>query len=525
MISKAGSPAVDLPVAFKVPRPRRVAILIPLAVLVSTLAVIGWSVWPMVRPARQVTVVQAVFDRAASVQTGINQDRPARDVPTVQAPGWLEAEPFYIACTALADGIVERIEVLEGDYVEQGTVVARLVAEDAQIGLRRAEAELAQAEAALDVARAEHDAAEQFWEAPVELNRAVETRTAALAESEAELAQLPSLVDSALATLAGFEEEADRVRLSAERGATNDLERILSGHRAQAQRAADAALRAREPILTARTERLGAELRAAELDLELRIEDRRRLTAAAALVVGAESSVMRALALRDEAALELERMVIRAPISGYVQRRLKAPGDKVIRMMDDPHSAHLLRMYDPQRIQVRVDIPLADASHISVGQACEVVVEVLPDRVFRGEVLRITHEADLQKNTLQVKVKVLDPAPILRPEMLTRVKFLPPRRDGASAQATQTEAGTRVLIPAAALDDRDGSPRVWIVTDRRNGRGVLASRPVTVVDRSPDWLAVVGNIQPGALLVLGLTEPKEGETVVFQSATGQGARS
>ena len=38
----------------------------------------------------------------------------------VQAPGWLEADPFYVACTALADGIVESVLVLEGERVEKG---------------------------------------------------------------------------------------------------------------------------------------------------------------------------------------------------------------------------------------------------------------------------------------------------------------------------------------------------------------------------------------------------------------------
>ena len=54
-------------------------------------------------------------------------------------------------------------------------------------------------------------------------------------------------------------------------------------------------------------------------------------------------------------------MTITAPISGYVQRRLKAPGDKVMPGGDNPGSAHVLSLYDPKKLQVRVDVPLADA--------------------------------------------------------------------------------------------------------------------------------------------------------------------
>ncbi len=506
-----------------IPRPRS-AVLVASIVVGATLLLIGWNAWPVIRPARQVAVVQAVFDRTTSTEP-LSQGQNSREVPTVQAPGWLEAEPFYIACSALADGIVESIEVLEGDFVEQGQVVARLVAEDAQIRLRRAEAELAKAKSTLGVSLADLEAAERAWAEPVKLQRAVETGRAAVAESEAEIAQLPLLIESARATLIWLEEEADRVARSTKQGATNELEYIAAEQRAAAQRAEVGALEARGPILSARSEQRSAELRAAQRDLELRIEDRRRLDTAIAMVAFADSVIARTSALRDEAALEHERMVIRAPISGYVQRRLKVPGDKVVRMMDSPHSAHLVYIYDPDRIQVRVDVPLADAAHISVGQICEVVVEVLPDRVFQGVVLRATHQADLQKNTLQFKVKVQNPDPALRPEMLTRVKFLPPRGDGVSESDTQSNRKTRVLIPADALDDDGVSARVWIVTNRRNGRGVLSARPVAVIERSGSWLTIVGDIQPGALIAVGVTEPQEGETVVVGSQTNEGSPS
>ena len=87
-------------------------------------------------------------------------------------------------------------------------------------------------------------------------------------------------------------------------------------------------------------------------------------------------------------------------MAGNVLRRLKGPGDKVMLGMDDPHSSHVVHLYDPGALQVRVDVPLADAAQVGVGQACEVVVDILPDEIFAGEVTRVTHEADLQKEHL-----------------------------------------------------------------------------------------------------------------------------
>lgn len=506
------------------PRWRRVAAVIPVAVVLATLTLLAWSAWPVVRPARQVVVAQAVIDRAAVPASEPSPTPQARTFPTVQAPGWLEAEPFGVAAAALADGVIESIHVLEGDYVEQGDVVAELVKENSEIRLRLAEAARTAAEASLASARAEQHAAERVWAEPVGLERAVEAGRASLAEAEAELAQLPALIAAAHAQRTELEEVADRVRQSTERGATNEIELIVAEQRAEAQRAEVESLEARRPILEAQADRLRAELRAAERDLELRIEDRRRLDTAIAGVAMAEADVARALAARDEAVLELDRMVIRAPISGYVQERYKIPGDKAITMMDDPESAHIVHLYDPSRIQVRVDVPLADASHIFVGQQCEVVVDVLPDHVFRGEVLRITHQADLQKNTLQAKVKVLDPEPILRPEMLTRVKFLPTERSSGSS-SNDSVAGPRVLVPTASIDETNGRPRVWLVTQRRNDRGVLAPRSVNVIRGDAEWLTVAGDLQPGALLAIGLDKPREGEAVVIRRAAEQGAGS
>ncbi len=504
------------------PSTRRLAAVVSLGVALATLALLLWSAWPAIRPAREVSVAQAVMDRAPS---GV-QERPEapRVVPSVQAPGWLEAEPFGVGAAALADGVIESIHVLEGDFVERGEIVAELVREDSELRLRRAEAGVLIAQAEVDRLSAEQRAAERAFDDPVELERAVESGRAALAEAEAELRRLPSLVEAARATRTELDEVAERVRRSAERGASNEIELIVAEQRATAQRAEVESIEARRPVLEARAERLRAELRAAKRDLELRIEDRRRLDTARAALARGEAELERARAARDAATLELERMTIRAPISGYVQRRYKIPGDKVIQMMDDPESAHIVHLYDPSRLQVRVDVPLADASHIFSGQACEVVVDVLPDRAFRGEILRITHQADLQKNTLQAKVRVIDPDPILRPEMLTRVKFLPPSGSPGSTPSGLGD-GSRVRVPARAISEAAGTTRVWLVTQRRSDRGVLASRPVSVVDREGEWVTVEGDLRPGSLLAVGIEEPKEGERVIVRRAAVDGGAS
>ncbi|MFK7883908.1 MAG: efflux RND transporter periplasmic adaptor subunit [Phycisphaerales bacterium] len=507
------------------PRRNRVAVLVPTSVLALTTLLIISAAWPTVRPVRAVVVTQAVFEQS-SEQSSDDQPERVSSSPTVQAAGWLEAEPYITAVPALADGVVETVLVLEGDSVERGAVVATLVDDDARLARTRAEAELARARTGVDLAQAEQHAAQTDWDHPVELQRRVGVARADVAEAEGELARLPALIDSAEATLLRFDEERRRVEQAQSSRVATELEVITARQGAEAQRAEVAALRAQRPVLEARVASAIAEARAAAESLELRVADRLRLGSANAALARARADLDRAIAARDEAALRLQRMTVRAPVSGYVQKRLKAPGDKAILMMDDPGSAQIIHIYDPSRLQVRVDVPLADAAHVSVGQRCEVVVEVLPGTSFDGRVLRITHEADLQKNTLEVKVAVENPSPLLKPEMLTRVRFIGSGDNERTGDA-EFQPASPVRVPARALDTSTADTRLWLVTDRRASRGVALPVPVTVTRQDADWATVTGRIQPGALLIEDPAGLAPGEPVAIRSEPSdeQGAPS
>jgi len=524
------------------PARSRIALVLPALVVLATAALLAYAAWPTVQPLPEVRVAQAVFAPDAAPAAAIAQqdaprptDAPPQDAPppitrAVQAPGWLEADPFYESATSLIDGVVARIHALEGESVEAGQLVATLVDEDAELALARAEARLAQARASRDVAAAEADAARADWDEPVDQRRALDATTAQLAEANAELDRLPHLIEAAEAERRRFQEELARSKRSLASGAATEFEIIIARERLAAQTAHVDSLEAQRPILEARLRRFEAERRAAERDLQLRIAERRRLAAAKAQLARADADVRHAQVERDEARLRLDRTRVRAPIAGFVQDRLKSPGDKVMLGADNPESAHILHIYDPSRIQVRVDVPLADAAHVRVGQTAEVVVEVLPDRTFRGEVTRVTHEADLQKNTLEVKVRVLDPSPLLKPDMLTRVKFLAsdaddrsPRSADAGSRGLAADAAARtappvieraaVRVPAGAVLGGPDDRFVYAVRQRRGDRGTLhrvriepVESPTTAADVAPGYVHVLAAVQPGELLAIDAAE-------------------
>ena len=489
------------------PRPRRRAHLLVAAVSVTTGATLLYSAGTSLRPPPIVAVRQAVFDQVAEGSDAASVSPVITSRRTVQAPGWLEADPYTVAATALTDGVVAEVLVLEGDRVEQGQPVAELVRADAELALAAAEAELRAMQAAVESATATLAAAETEWNEPVERVRAVAAARAALDRSDAQIAQLPSLIAAERASSEQLGEELERVVLARQSGAANEIEEVVARKKLEAALASLEALEQRGPILRAERDLAAAELVAAERAAALRTAERLSLDSARAELGRAMALRERAEVARDEAALRLERTVIMAPISGLVQTRLKYPGSKVMLSSDDPHSTHIVHLYDPERLQVRVDVPLADAAEITIGQACEVVVEILPDQVFRGEVIRITNQADLQKNTLQIKVRLIDPAPILKPEMLARVRIL----GGSSSSGAHAAVRPAVLVPESTIRDSDGNASVLTVRNRHAGTGVLVRVPVIVLGRDGGWARVEGELRPGDLIAVD--PPRERGTV------------
>lgn len=370
-----------------------------------------------------------------------------------QASGWIEAAPFPSKATALVDGVVESVAVLEGQDVLEGQLLATLIDADARLAYAIAE----QAHQTLLAERAVHLAAISAAEKRLLAARAqVEVAGTLRDEAADQLARFERIPRNAIPA---SDLISARLRLSRE----NSLKRVME---------------------------VGGEEQEAEihrLKLESEVKDSAIRSAALAL---------------EQAQLALSRTRILAPFAGRVLRLHAAPGQKKMLADDHPDSSTIAVLYDPAHLQVRVDVPLADAAGLEVGQAARVRCGLFPDQIFQGEVTRIVAEADLQRNTLQAKVRIHAPADRLRPEMLCRVEFL----GGARALAGQS-AEIATWVPDAALVDG----KLWLCDPE--SKKVL-TRQIQVAGETRDgFTRIASGVRPGEWVVLSPQGLSEGQRV------------
>lgn len=373
--------------------------------------------------------------------------------PLFQASGWIEPAPLPIKATALIDGVVDKVHVLPGDPVKQGQLLATLIADDARLA---------------------HTATEHKQRT---LEAALKAHLSAISAAEKKAAGLTAELAAAKARRAEAEDRALRMQRLPKRSVpeADVVAATLAFERESAQTESAAAAVSQ---MQAEIERLNAES-----------EVKRGEVAAAAVEV-------------EQAALALRRTEITSPTDGRILRLLAAPGQKKMREMDDIDSATIAILYRPAELQVRVDVPLADAAGLQVGQPARIHCSLLPDTAFEGMVTHITGEADLQRNTLQAKVSVADPVDQLRPEMLCRVEFLQTNRSSARAAAS-----IATWIPRNALTGGG----VW-VCDPESKR--VDQRIVTATDESRDrHVRIADGLRPGEWVVLSPRDLQNGMRV------------
>src|SRR4051812_16622724 len=200
------------------------------------------------------------------------------------------------------------------------------------------------------------------------------------------------------------------------------------------------------------------------------------------------------------AVLDLNNTVIRSPVTATVLARNVEVGEFVTTGFVGERGAkgYVVSIADLNDLRVELDISQNDFAKVSAKQPCWIVTDAYPDKKYSGNVDLISPEANRQKATVQVRVKVLDPDDLLKPDMNATVSFLSPKKAATThgASATTTERPP-IRIPASAVRDN----AVFVVES-----GKAIRRPVTVTKTSGKDVQVEKGLIGGEDLIIAPSE-------------------
>ncbi len=172
-------------------------------------------------------------------------------------------------------------------------------------------------------------------------------------------------------------------------------------------------------------------------------------------------------------------------------------------------SSAVISLYDPKNLQVRADVRLEDVPNTQLGQPVQISTAALATPLT-GTVVAVTSQADIQKNTLQVKVAIHDPPTVIKPEMLVQVTFLAPEQPGNQNLADQDLI--RHLIPKELVKTTAEGTSVW-VANLQTSRSRL--QPIQLGRASTERLVEViqGLTATDKLIVSGRDELSPGKRI------------
>lgn len=423
----------------------------PLTIIAGFAALVVWSARDRLLPATPVTVVPVILTRAEVQEAG---------TPLFQAAGWIEPRPTPVTASALVEGVVEELLVIEGQEVEVGQPLAKLIDQDARIALQEAESVEQLRIAERDAMRATLVAAKQNVEHPVHLEAALAEADSILAELDTEIKNLPFTLRAAQSRL-----ELARQDLEGKKGVADAIS-VRSIQRAQSEfDAATAAveeLRQRGPSLEIQREACSRKCTALRTKLSLKTDETRAVDEAKANLAAAEARLTQATLAVSSAKLRLERMTVRSPIAGRVLALNAQPGRRLMGLgaASERDASTVVTLYDPKQLQIRADVRLEDVPQVQAGQPVQISTAAVREPLI-GHVITATSQADIQKNTLSVKVSIQDPPAVVKPEMLAQVTFLAPEIPGSKVQGDQDPI--RLLVPRELVETSESGSTIWIV--------------------------------------------------------------
>jgi HlyD family secretion protein len=175
----------------------------------------------------------------------------------------------------------------------------------------------------------------------------------------------------------------------------------------------------------------------------------------------AEAELKRSQGAIDYARFNVGQCVITSPIDGIVLHKYRELGDTINYGGDiqtGGGTTDIVQLADTSDMRTEVDINETELAKVTMGQPAAVIPDAYPDKSFAAFVAKIYPEADRQKGTVKVEVKLREPdLRIIKPEMSAKVSFM--------AAEGFARTAPLVIVPKKAIVTDGGTSAVWVVRD------------------------------------------------------------
>lgn len=186
-----------------------------------------------------------------------------------------------------------------------------------------------------------------------------------------------------------------------------------------------------------------------------------RYEKAKASVKSSDAALSAAVAALKSAEVSLEYTFIRAPFDGVVLTKNADIGDIITPLGAAANAkASVITIADLNSLLVEADISESNLNLVRLRQPCEILLDAIPDKRYKGFLHMIVPTADRTKASIMVKVKFAESDKRILPEMSAKINFL-------SRKTTADEEKEQIMINKAALLKNQSEPSIFVVKGNR----------------------------------------------------------
>ncbi len=142
---------------------------------------------------------------------------------------------------------------------------------------------------------------------------------------------------------------------------------------------------------------------------------------------------------------------VKAPISGRVVSFIPTIGTMV------SQSTMVAEIASTDELEIKVSVAERFISRISMGQTAAITFDAYPGVDFKARVFEVSPVLDKSSRTMSVKLRFVSTDKRIKAGMYARVRLITESVKDA------------IVVPAAAIVTRDGSPYLFVVSSQKSG--------------------------------------------------------